>query len=124
MQLGADPNAPQFGSQNFYQAVDNIGWVKGRHNLKFGGEFREYISPQGFTQRQRGDYDYLSFDGYFTDQVPDYLAERSIGNLTYYGNQKMFYWWAGDDWRIKKNLSINLGVRYELVSPIGEGSTG
>jgi hypothetical protein len=115
VQLGADPNAPQFGSQNFYQAVDNIGWVKGRHNLKFGGEFREYISPQGFTQRQRGDYDYLSFDGYFTDQVPDYLAERSIGNLTYYGNQKMFYWWAGDDWRIKKNLSINLGVRYEFT---------
>lgn len=115
VQLGADPNAPQFGSQNFYQVVDNIGWVKGRHNFKFGAEFREYISPQGFTQRQRGDYDYLSFDGYFTDQVPDYLAERSIGNLTYYGNQKMFYAWAGDDWKIRKNLSINLGLRYEFT---------
>ncbi len=115
VQLGADPNAPQFGSQNFYQLVDNIGWVKGRHNFKFGAELREYISPQGFTQRQRGDYDYLSFDGYFTDQVPDYLAERSIGNLTYYGNQKMFYAWAGDDWRITKNFSLNLGLRYEFT---------
>ncbi|MFL6305633.1 MAG: carboxypeptidase regulatory-like domain-containing protein [Candidatus Sulfotelmatobacter sp.] len=115
VQLGVDPNAPQFGSQNFYQVVDNIGWVKGRHNFKFGGEFREYISPQGFTQRQRGDYEYLSFDGYFTDQVPDYLAERSIGNLTYYGNQKMFYGWAGDDWRISKNFSLNLGLRYEFT---------
>lgn len=115
VQLGVDPNAPQFGSQNFYQAVDNISWVKGNHTFKFGAEFREYISPQGFTQRQRGDYDYTTFDGYFTDQVPDYLAERSIGNLTYYGNQKMFYGWAGDDWRIKKNFSLNLGVRYEFT---------
>jgi hypothetical protein len=115
VQLGVDPNAPQFGSQNFYQLVDNIGWVKGAHNFKFGAELREYISPQGFTQRQRGDYDYTSFDGYFTDQVPDYLAERSIGNLTYYGNQKMFYAWAGDDWKIRKNLSLNVGLRYEFT---------
>ena len=36
VQLGADPNAPQFGVQNFYQLVDNISWLKGRHNFKFG----------------------------------------------------------------------------------------
>jgi hypothetical protein len=115
VQLGADPNAPQFGVQNFYQLVDNVSWMKGRHNFKFGAEYREYISPQGFTQRVRGDYDYLSFDGYFTDQVPDYLAERSIGDLTYYGNQNMFYGYANDDWHVLKNLSLNLGLRYEFT---------
>ena len=87
------------------------------NNFKFGGEYREYIAPQGFTQRVRGDYDYLTFDGYFTDQVPDYLAERSIGNATYYGNQNMVYWWANDDIKIKKNLTFNLGVRYEYTQP-------
>jgi hypothetical protein len=115
VQLGADPNAPQFGVQDFYQLVENIGWVKGRHNFKFGAEYREYISPQGFTQRVRGDYDYTTFDGYFTDQIPDYLAERSIGDLTYYGNQNMFYWYANDDWHVTKNLSVNLGLRYEFT---------
>jgi hypothetical protein len=115
VQLGADPNAPQFGVQNFYQLVDNVSWIKGKHNLKFGAEYREYISPQGFTQRVRGDYDYTTFDGYFTDQVPDYLAERSIGDLTYYGNQNMFYGYANDDWHVLKNLSLNLGLRYEFT---------
>ena len=115
VQLGADPNAPQFGVQNFYQLVDNISWLKGRHNFKFGAEYREYISPQGFTQRVRGDYEYSDFNGYFTDQVPDYLAERSIGNLTYYGNQNMFYGYANDDWHVTKNLSLNLGLRYEFT---------
>ena len=115
VQIGADPNAPQFGVQDFYQVVDNLSWLKGKHNFKFGGEFREYISPQGFTQRVRGDYNYTSFNGYFTDQVPDYQAERSIGDLTYYGNQKMFYGYANDDWHVTKNLSLNLGLRYEFT---------
>ena len=120
-QLGPDPNAPQFTVQNFYQIVDNVSWIKGNHNFKFGAQYGEYISPQGFTQRKRGDYDYLTFEGYFTDQVPDYLAERSMGNVTYYGNQNMIYWWANDDWKIKRNLSINLGLRYEFTQvPLSE----
>lgn len=117
IQIGADGNAPQFGYQNFLQFVDNISWVKGRHNFKFGGEYRQYISPQGFTQRVRGEYDYTTFNGYFSDQVPDYLAERSIGNSTYYGNQNMFYGFANDDWHVRKNLSLNLGIRYEITQP-------
>ena len=120
-QLGADPNAPQFAVQNFYQLVDNVSWIKANHSFKFGGEYRWYIAPQGFTQRKRGDYDYLTFNGYFTDQVPDYLAERSMGNVTYYGNQNMLYWWANDDWKIKRNFTLNLGIRYEFTQvPLSE----
>lgn len=120
-QLGADPNAPQFAVQNFYQLNDNVSWIKGHHNFKFGVQIGEYISPQGFTQRKRGDYDYLTFEGFFTDQVPDYLAERSMGNTTYYGNQNTFAAFANDDWKIRKNLSINLGLRYEFTQvPLSE----
>lgn len=121
VQIGPDPNAPQFAVQNFYQFNDNVSWIKGNHTLKFGLQLGEYISPQGFTQRKRGDYDYTSFDAYFTDQVPDYLAERSMGNVTYYGNQNSIAWFANDDWKIKKNLSINLGLRYEFTQvPLSE----
>jgi hypothetical protein len=115
IQIGPDGNAPQFGYQDFYQLVDNISWLKGHHNFKFGAEYREYISPQGFTQRVRGDYEYTTYWQYFTDQVPDYLAERSIGNSTYYGNQNMFYGYGNDDWHITKNITLNLGLRYEFT---------
>ena len=56
MNIGPDPNAPQFTIQNTYQVVDNVNWVKGKHSFKFGGEYRQSISPQSFTQRARGDY--------------------------------------------------------------------
>jgi hypothetical protein len=121
IQLGADPNAPQFAVQNTYQIVDNLSWVRGKHSFKFGTEYRWYISPQGFTQRQRGDYDWTTFDGYFTDQVPDYLAERSAGAATYYGNQNALYVYGNDEWRVRNNLSVNLGLRYEFTqTPLSE----
>jgi hypothetical protein len=121
VQIGPDGNAPQFGYQNFYQLVDNVSWVRGRHNFKFGAEYREYIAPQGFTQRVRGDYEWTSFNGYFTDQAPDYFGERSVGSSTYYGNQNMFYGFGNDDWHMFKNFTLNLGLRYEFTQvPLSE----
>jgi len=123
LQLGPDPNGPQFGYQNVYQATDNVTWTKSHHTFKFGIEGRKYISPQSFTQRSRGDYEYSSMDRYFRDLNPDLLAERSNGNPIYYGDQTALYWFANDDWRIRPNLTLNIGMRYEYMTiPFGERS--
>jgi len=116
LQIGPDPNGPQFTIQNVYQAIDNVSWTKGNHNFKFGTEFRKYISPQQFTQRSRGDYDYSSLNFFMQDLSPDQLGERSTGNSNYYGDQIGFYWFANDNWKIRRNLSLNLGLRYEYTT--------
>ena len=116
LQIGPDPNGPQFGIQNLYQATDNVSWNKGNHTFKFGGEFRKYISPQQFTQRSRGDYDYTTLDLFARDFSPDQLGERSTGNSNYYGDQIGFYWFANDNWKIRRNLTLNLGLRYEYTT--------
>jgi hypothetical protein len=115
-QVGPDPNAPQFGIQNVYQGTDNISWVKGKHTFKFGIEGRKYISPQGFTQRSRGDYEYGSTEEFLLDQSPTSFGQRSTGNNTYYGDQSAIYVYGNDDFRITKNLTFNLGLRYEFTS--------
>ena len=58
LQIGPDPNGPQYAIQNTYQLVENINWTKGKHTMKFGFDGRNSISPQHFIQRERGDYDY------------------------------------------------------------------
>lgn len=119
--VGPDPNAPQSTVQNLYQAVENLSWTKGNHSLKFGVEGRKYISPQSFTQRQRGDYFYLSFDRFLHDLSPDDFGERSTGNFFYYGDQSAIYAYGNDVYRVNPHLSVNLGLRYEFTSvPIGE----
>jgi hypothetical protein len=121
LQVGPDPNGPQFTIQNLYQAADTLSWTRGHHTLKFGLEGRKYISPQSFTQRSRGDYDYTTLDLYLRDITPDFLAERSLGNPVYYGDQSAIYWFANEEWRIRPNFTLNLGVRYEYTTiPVGE----
>jgi hypothetical protein len=121
LNIGPDPNAPQFTIQNFYQVVDNISWVKGAHTLKFGGEYREYISPQGFTQRARGDYEYNTTELFLKDVSPDNFGQRSSGSNTYYGNQKAVYFYLGDSWRTTSHLTLDYGIRYEYTTnPTGE----
>jgi hypothetical protein len=116
LQVGPDPNGPQFAIQNTYQAIDNVSWTKGNHNFKFGTEFRKYISPQQFIQRSRGDYDYSTLDLFVRDLSPDQLGERSTGNSNYYGDQIGFYWFANDNWKVNRKLSLNLGIRYEYTT--------
>ncbi len=121
LNIGPDGNAPQFTVQNFYQFVDNISWVKGKHNLKFGGEYRWYISPQQFTQRRAA----------ITSTTPPRFIWRTL-RRTFSGSaapglapitatRKRIYWYANDTWRMNQHLTLNLGVRYEYTTtPTGE----
>jgi hypothetical protein len=121
LQIGPDSNAPQFTIQNLYQAIDNVTWTKGNHTFKFGMEARKFISPQSFTQRARGDYDYNTVDLYLRDVNPDNLSERSLGNPVYYGDQIGIFWYVSDSWKMRRNLTVNVGLRHEYTTiPFGE----
>lgn len=121
LQVGPDPNAPQFTIQGTYQLTDNVSWTHGNHNIKIGVEWLKYISPQSFTQRSRGDYNYDTLDFYMRDLAPEALGERSGGNTTYYGDQNAIYWFINDTWKIKPSLSLNIGLRHEYTTrPMGE----
>lgn len=110
--IGPNGNFPQTGIENNYQVVNNLTWLKGNHSFKFGGDFRKIISPQTFTQRARGDYQYSEAQYYFYDLRPDFTAQRSVGDVVYYGDQKILYAFVQDDWRVRPNLTLNLGVNY------------
>ena len=61
--------------------------------------------------------------GYLRDLTPDVTAERTTGNVTYYGDQTETAFHINDDWKLRPNLTVNLGVRYERVTvPFGERS--
>ncbi len=121
LNVGPDPNAPQSTIQNLYQLVDNVSWTKGNHTFSFGFDGRKYISPQTFTQRVRGDYQWNSVSDYLQDLSPTLFGERSGGNFVYYGDQSALYGYANDVWRISPTVTLNYGLRYEFTSvPVGQ----
>ena len=113
LQLGPYPNAPQSTVLNTYQIVDNLSYLTGRHTWKFGVDGRKYIAPTLFTQRLRGDYNYSNLERFLLDQSPDVLAERNVGAAPYDGNQINFAWFASDEFKLRPNLTVSLGLRYE-----------
>lgn len=115
LQIGPDSDAPQFTIQNLYQGSDTLTWMKGNHTLKGGYEFRKSIAPSTFIQRVRGDYGYSTLENYLLDRTPDVLAERSLGDTPYYGDQIAHYGFVNDSWKIRSNFTLNLGVRYEYT---------
>jgi hypothetical protein len=114
--LGPDQQAPQFTIQNTYQFTDNVTWTKGAHTFKFGFDGRKYISPSTFTQRSRGDYEYSNLSTYLFDNLPEQVAQRSLGTPVYYGDQISTYLYGNDQWKINPHLTLNLGLRWEFTS--------
>jgi hypothetical protein len=114
-QLGPDGNAPQSGIQNQYQATENMTWTKSAHTIKFGFDGWKQISPQTFTQRSRGDYEWNYLSDYLFDYNPDYIAQRSLGNSKYYGDRVVAGLYVNDSWKATQHLTVNVGVRWEYA---------
>jgi len=109
--IGPDTSAPQGRIENNYQIVNNLTYLFGKHSTKFGGDFRKLISPQVFVQRQRGEYSYDDTETFLRDISPGF-SERNVGANTYYGDQRLFFAFAQDDWRVRPNFTLNLGLNY------------
>lgn len=109
--------------QNTYEIADSLSWNKGRHSFKLGANLiRRQISyftavaPKGFFFISPLGQD---FTGYET-------SELLVGGVDMYaiGFQNGFYgeinqedgFFAQDDWRITPRLTLNLGVRYDLLT--------
>jgi len=115
---------PQTG--NTYQFSDNYSKVIANHSLKFGVDFRD----QKFNQ-----FLYYDINGFYTvqgsgalnsasssDAYPNYFlgvpyaysqGAAQAEDLTNYG----LYLFAQDSWKIRPNITLNYGIRWELNTP-------
>jgi len=114
--LGPAGNSPQTGFQNVYQISDQMSFQVGKHQLKWGAEGRSYIATSSFLQRQRGDYIWTTLDNFISDLEPDSFAARGVGRAGFDGNQAFFSAFFQDDVKVTRNLTLNLGMRYEVFT--------
>jgi hypothetical protein len=112
-------NWPWANTWRSYQWKDDVSWVRGRHNLKFGFAYMYTHKNQDIFGNTGGNY---TFNGRFTgNSFADYLLGFasaynepqvrdfvSITNHTYSA-------YALDDWRVNNRLTLNLGIRWEGI---------
>ncbi|MBY0373388.1 MAG: TonB-dependent receptor, partial [Bryobacteraceae bacterium] len=122
-------NYNDLGTRNFrpntqlpvqYQFLDTLSWNKGRHTIKSGFEFRWKRNDWLSITRRTPAY---NVRGRFTnDDIGDLLLglpEQLLVNTTPVNEtlQQVYAGFAQDDWKVSRNVTLNLGVRYEYATP-------
>jgi hypothetical protein len=113
----------EFNNIKTFQLTDKFSWFKGRHSMKFGG--RWLYQRQGFSYSGNegilGHFEYTgAFTGFgFSDFLLDNVAQKGQGGLvepfTQIGHRIGIF--AQDDFRIRNDLTLNLGLTWEYLSP-------
>ena len=139
--VGATDWVPTKEYNNVWDLVQNVAISKGAHAYKFGFEFRSVKFPFFQVPDPHGNLGFSNNETAFpsannsnngssiSSLTGDSMASALLGvvdsgaisTTNFVSSQKVAYaGYAQDDWKISPKLTVNLGVRYELWSPIGE----
>ena len=122
--LGDSMNLPIQARVNNYQWADTLTWVKQNHLLKFGTDIlrSQFFEPD--NSLLRGNF---VFQGRWSgDSYADFLlgfpnsTSRQLGSTPVYLFSTHYGFFAQDDWKLTPRLTLNLGLRYEITTPLTE----
>ena len=108
----------QFTTNNF-EFKDTLTMARGAHNIRLGGEFRLALGTHNFHHWERPNYSFTSIldfadDEPFTEtRAVDPQTGKAKMSVGEYSNRELGLF-IQDNWKVKPNLTINAGLRYEV----------
>ncbi len=111
---------------NAYTYGDNLSWQLGRHTLKFGAQALRYQENRYYSGND-GTLGYFVYSGAITGSSwGDFLSNQAFkfgqGAVTGRWGQRQYRdaFFVQDDFKVKPNLTVNLGLRWEYDQPMYE----
>ena len=136
---GTGPTPPEGRNDITGHLTDQLSWVKGAHQMRFGGEYRQAQLDEFYHRHATGSF---TFDGTRTQAIgptlptnpdnndtyryalADYLAGYTSAASIQIGDPERqvfvntFFVNAGDSWQATHNLNIDYGIRYDYTGPL------
>jgi hypothetical protein len=136
--VGSPDFLPKFQVTQQYQFTDSIAWTRGKHQLKFGADLR--MPLRNNFQDIPATRGQLNFDRIFTcqrntsnacvagtglsyaDGLLGYVQQAALTNVFFVDQRlRMYSFFAQDDVKISRRLTMNLGLRYDYSRPTIDG---
>lgn len=116
--IGGASNFPQGRIQNSYQYSDILSWQKGKHAVKFGADIRRIQLFNLAAFDSKGTFTFNNLQDYMNNVAVTFA--QALQTATFDARQTQQFYFAQDDFRVTPNLTLNLGIRYELAGvPFG-----
>jgi len=117
-QIGATSSIPRNRVDSNWHFVDNYSWKTGKHDIKFGYEFRRTTIMQVIDHNFRGTLDFPDLTA-FLEGIPDDGAQVT-GDSRRHTFQNSHGAFVQDDFHATSRLTFNLGVRWDYFGVTGE----
>src|SRR6185312_2756020 len=120
-----DRNTERQTSQYLATFGDTMTWVIRNHNLKMGADFVRNVGQDGFAASRGNPRGQIAYRGSGTNPFANFLlglpASRAVFVPSARPIMDVHNWEQGyffqDDWKASSRLTLNLGLRYEVVTP-------
>jgi hypothetical protein len=114
--LGPDTNTPTFVDLKSLQYIDNLTWSHGSHSVKTGINFTHYMNDQDSSFDFGGNYSFTSLENFVQNRPGTYEGQAQGSSTARRWRQNLVGLYAQDDWSARRNLTLNLGLRYEFIT--------
>jgi Carboxypeptidase regulatory-like domain/TonB-dependent Receptor Plug Domain len=122
-QIGPSENGPTRYVENTFSWTDAVSWTRGKHNWKFGAGFSPYQENLVYDYYTNGEFDFYTGTSTgagnpFADfllGIPDAYFQGALAPSNIRSKSTNVF--GQDEWHVRKNLVLTLGLRYEYNTP-------
>lgn len=110
--FGTATSSPTERDIDLYQLTDNFSAVRGNHSVKFGGEYLYNNLNIGFPGALQGVYTFTNLANFLSGNYSQF--QQAFGTPSQAQKNPNVGVFARDEWKVRRDLTLNFGVRYDL----------
>jgi hypothetical protein len=118
-QIGSDKADPRQRVDSNWHFIDNISWKSGKHDIKFGYEFRRTTVSQIFNRTFRGRLEFTGLPSFLAG-IPDKGGTQGMGDTNRNTVEDSHAAYVQDSIRLTRSFTLNLGLRYDYFGIVSE----
>ena len=115
VRLGKAYNQPQGRNENRAQLINNFSYTMGTHELKAGIDVSVIRAPTFFPRNRDGTFTFTTDRPFDAADLSTYPTQytQSVADPWVDLNEEIYAFFIQDSWRVRSNLTLNLGIRYD-----------